>query len=80
MTNFTTYDPDVWNGTTAFKMVTAMRCDNRSAIVLRRKADDSFVVGKNYELNGDQVAWCWGCYDIKTEADAKRIARAWCFD
>lgn len=71
---------NVWNGTTEFKMITTMNYADRSAIVLKRISDDSYVVGKNYELDGNHVTWCWGCYDITTEDNAIRIAKAWCFD
>ena len=34
--------------------------DDRSAIVLLRRLDNTYIVGKNYERNGDEVSWCWG--------------------
>lgn len=53
--------------------------DDRSAIVLFRRLDSTYIVGKNYERNGDEVSWCWGAYDISTEDMARKIALAWVF-
>lgn len=53
--------------------------DDRSAIVLFRRLDNTYIVGKNYERNGDEVSWCWGSYDISTETMARKIALAWIF-
>lgn len=53
--------------------------DDRSAIVLHRQLDNTYIVGKNYERNGDEVSWCWGTYDISTETMARKIALAWVF-
>lgn len=53
--------------------------DDRSAIVLLRRLDNTYIVGKNYERNGDEVSWCWGAYDISTEDMARKIALAWVF-
>ena len=72
----------IMNGTTAYEMMTNYRRGDRSAIVLKRPSDGTYVVGKNYEMDGDErnVCWCWGCYDIPTVEQAQRIALAWCFD
>lgn len=60
-------------------VVATYSCDDRSAIVLFRRLDDTYIVGKNYERNGDDVSWCWGSYDISTETQARKIALAWVF-
>ena len=74
-----TYDTTVWNGTTEFEVVMELAYGERSAIVLKRKIDDTYVVGKNYSVENDNVSWCWGDYDIKTASFAMLIARKWCF-
>lgn len=53
--------------------------NDRSAIVLFRRLDNTYIVGKNYERNGGEVSWCWGAYDISTEDMARKIALAWVF-
>lgn len=60
-------------------VVATYACDDRSAIVLHRHLDNSYIVGKNYERDGDEVSWCWGSYDISTEDMARKIALAWVF-
>ena len=60
-------------------VVATYSCDDRSAIVLHRQLDNTYIVGKNYERNGDEVSWCWGAYDISTETMARKIALAWVF-
>lgn len=60
-------------------VVTTYSHDERSAIVLHRQSDNTYIVGKNYERNGDEVSWCWGSYDIPTENKARKIALAWVF-
>ena len=72
----------VINGTTKFEMITNYRHNDRNAVVLKRVADGTYVVGKNYDLYCDEteIGWCWGAYDIPTVEQAQRIALAWCFD
>ena len=41
-----TYDTTVWNGTTEFEVIMELEYGERSAIVLKRKIDDAYVVGK----------------------------------
>ena len=74
-----TYDVTVRNGTTEFDLIMELVYGERSAIVLKRKVDNSYVVGKDYSIDGDQVSWSWGCYDIKSASSAMLIARKWCF-
>ena len=62
-----------------FTVVTTYAHDDRSAIVLLRHSDNTYIVGKNYERDGDEVSWCWGNYDITTEDKARKIALAWIF-
>ena len=69
----------VRNGTTEFYLIMELEYGERSAIVLKRKGHKSYVVGKNYSVKGDQVSWCWGCYDIKSASSAVLIARKWCY-
>lgn len=78
MTN-NNYDTTVWNGTTEFEVIMELAYGERSAIVLKRKCDNTYVVGKNYSIDGDQVSWSWGCYDIKSASSAILVARKWCF-
>ena len=74
-----TYETTVRNGTTEYEVVMELEYGERSAVVLKRKGDKSYVVGKNYSINGDQISWSWGCYDIKPVTSAILIARKWCF-
>ena len=74
-----TYDTTVLNGTTKYSVVMELGYGERSAIVLQRESDNTYVVGKNYSVNEDHVNWCWGCYGIKSAASAVLIARKWCF-
>ena len=76
---YDTYETTVRNGTTEFELIMELGYGDRSAIVLKRKSDNSYVVGKNYSVDGEQVSWCWGCYDIKAVSSAVLIARKWCF-
>ena len=76
---YDTYEKTVRNGTTEYEVVIELSYEERSAIVLKRKGDNSYVVGKNYSVEGDQVSWSWGCYDIKPVSSAILIARKWCF-
>lgn len=76
---YDTYETTVRNGTTEYEVVMELGYGERSAIVLKRKIDNSYVVGKNYSVEGDQVSWSWGCYDIESVSSAILIARKWCF-
>ena len=77
MTN--TCNVTVRNGTTEFYVIMELEYGERSAVVLKRKGENSYVVGKNYSINGDQISWSWGCYNIRQAASAVLIARKWCF-
>lgn len=62
------------------EIVTSYAHDERSAVILHRFADDTYIVGKNYHTNGEEVEWCWGSYDIPTVDIAQKIALAWVFN
>ena len=68
----------VQNGTTEFEVVMELARGDRSAIVLKRKGDNTYVVGKNYDVEENNVSWCWGCYDIKNVSSAISLAKNWC--
>ena len=76
---YDTYEKTVRNGTTEYGVIMELGYGERSAIVLKRKDDNSYVVGKNYSVKGDQVSWSWGCYNIEPVSSAIIIARKWCF-
>lgn len=61
-------------------LVTSYRHDDRSAVILHRKADDTYIVGKNYRMVGDNdVEWCLGSYNIPTVEAAQKVALAFIF-
>ena len=74
-----TYETTVRNGTTEYEVVMELGYEERSVIVLKRKRDNSYVVGKIYSVEGNNVSWCWRCYGIKSAEEAVLIARKWCF-
>lgn len=59
-------------------IVTSYAHDDRSAVILHRHADDTYIVGKNFRRVDNEIEWCWGAYDIPTVDIAQKIALAWC--
>lgn len=66
--------------TNVLELVTTYAHDERSAVILHRFGDNTYIVGKNYERVDNEVSWCWGSYDISTVERAKKIALAWVFN
>lgn len=60
------------------EIVTSYAHDDRSAVILHRFSDNSYIVGKNFRRVDNEVEWCWGNYDIPTVELAQKIALAWC--
>lgn len=65
--------------TKVLEIVTTYAHDDRSAVVLHRFADNTYIVGKNYKRVDNEISWCWGAYDFKTVEAAQQAALAWCF-
>ena len=72
----------VYNGGTEYRFHAYFEYSksDRTAIVLYRPSDGTYVVGKNFEVTGPHsVSWCWGNYDFHDCDDAYTVARAWVF-
>ena len=65
--------------TNVLEIVTTYAHGDRSAVIIHRFTDDTYIVGKNYKRVDNEVSWDWGTYDIPTVEIAQKIALAWCF-
>ena len=64
--------------TNVLEIVTSYAHDDKSAVILHRYADNTYIVGKNFRRVDNEVEWYWGSYDIPTVEIAQKIALAWC--